>query len=47
MKTHQMCVIASKGLSSNLATDCMHASDVIMFKNRIDEYLAKGGLHLE
>ena len=39
---------------NTLSVDCVHASSVNMFKNRIDKYLAKAGdaynkgrLHLE
>ena len=28
---------------NNLSTDCVHASRVSMFKNRIDKYLIKAG----
>ena len=28
---------------SNLSTDCVHASSVNMFKNKIDKYLVKAG----
>ena len=28
---------------NKLSTDCVHASSVIMFKNKIDKYLAKAG----
>ena len=28
---------------NNLSTDCVHASSVNMFKNRIDKYLVKTG----
>ena len=28
---------------NNLSTDCVHASSVNMFKNRIDKYLVKAG----
>ena len=28
---------------NKLSTDCVHASSVIMFKNRIDKYLVKEG----
>ena len=28
---------------NNLSTDCVHASSVIMFKNKIDKYLVKAG----
>ena len=33
---------------NNLSTDCVHASSVNMFKNKIDKYLVKAGrVHLE
>ena len=28
---------------NNLSTDCVHASSVNMFKNKIDKYLVKAG----
>ena len=28
---------------NKLSTDCVHASSVNMFKNKIDKYLAKAG----
>ena len=31
---------------NNLSTDCVHASSVIMFKNKIDKYLVKAGYTL-
>ena len=30
-------------VSNNLSTDCVHASSVNMFKNKIDKYLVKAG----
>ena len=27
----------------NLSTDCVHASSVNMFKNKIDKYIVKAG----
>ena len=31
---------------NNLSTDCVHASSVNMFKNKIDKYLVKGALYV-
>ena len=36
------CNIGFGGVSK-LSTDCVHASSVNMFKNKIDKYLAKAG----
>ena len=30
-------------VSNNLSTECVHASNVNMFKNKIDTYLVKAG----
>ena len=30
-------------IENNLSTDCVHASSVNMFKNKIDKYLVKAG----
>ena len=30
-------------ISNTLSTDCVHASSINMFKNRIDKYLVKAG----
>ena len=32
-----------KDVWNKLSTDCVHASSVNMFKNKIDKYLAKAG----
>ena len=32
---------------NKLSTDCVHDSSLNLFKNRIDKYLVKAGLHLE
>ena len=32
---------------NKLSEECAHASSVNMFKNRIDKYLVKGGVHIK
>ena len=34
---------ATDYILNNLSTDCVHASSVNMFKNKIDKYLVKAG----
>ena len=36
-------LVASYATTDKLSTDCVHASSVNMFKNKIDKYLAKAG----
>ena len=38
-----MAKLSTDSVWNKLSTDCVHASNVNMFKNRIDKYLVKAG----
>ena len=39
----RICIGSLTHIWNKLSTDCVHASSVNMFKNKIDKYLAKAG----
>ena len=43
MRRISLIVSSVNNVWNNLSTDCVHASSVNMFKNKIDKYLVKAG----